>query len=89
MSWSQAGFRSQDSSAQGRSCRRATFLAIYKRSESALPILGTLAGFIRLLDGVVGLRQHDLWKSIGPLVIAALQFAAMYLFGRSARGRAE
>jgi hypothetical protein len=64
-------------------------LAIYKRSESALPILGTLAGFIRLLDGVVGLRQHDLWKSIGPLVIAALQFAAMYLFGRSARGRAE
>jgi hypothetical protein len=33
--------------------------------------------------------QHDLGKSIGPLVIAALQFSAMYLLSRSARSSAE
>jgi hypothetical protein len=64
-------------------------IAIYKRSESALLILGTLAGFIQLLDAGVGLLQHDLGKSIGPLVIAAFQFFAMYLLSRSARSSAE
>jgi hypothetical protein len=53
-------------------------IAIYQRSESALLILGALAGFIQLLDAGVGLLQHDLGKSIGPLVIAALQFVAVY-----------
>jgi hypothetical protein len=64
-------------------------IAIYKNSESALLILGTLAGFIQLLDGGVGLLQHDLGKFLGPLVIAALQFSAMYLLSRSARSSAE
>ena len=64
-------------------------IAIYENSESALLILGTLAGFIQLLDGGVGLLQHDLGKSLGPLVIAALQFSAMYLLNRTARSSAE
>jgi hypothetical protein len=58
-------------------------IAIYKKSESVLLVLGTLAGFIQLLDGGVGMLQHDLGKSIGPLVIAALQFSALYLLHRS------
>src|SRR3981189_2252037 len=58
-------------------------IAIYKHSESALLILGTLAGFIQLLDAGVGLLQHDLGKSIGPLVIAAFQFFAVYLLNRA------
>jgi hypothetical protein len=66
-----------------------TLIAIYKNWQPAVLILGTLAGFIQLLDGGVGLLQHDLGKSIGPLVIAALQFCAMYLFSRSARSSAE
>ena len=66
-----------------------TLIAIYKNWEPAVLILGTLAGFIQLLDGGVGLLQHDLGKSIGPLVIAALQFCAMYLLSRSARSSAE
>jgi hypothetical protein len=41
-------------------------VAIYQRSESAILLLGTLAGFIQLLDAGVGLLQHDLGKSIGP-----------------------
>ena len=64
-------------------------IAIYKKWESAVLALGTLAGFIQLLDGGVGLLQQDLGKSIGPLVIAALQFCAMYLLSRSARNSAE
>jgi hypothetical protein len=66
-----------------------TLIAIYKKWKSAVLILGTLAGFIQLLDGGVGLLQHDLGKSIGPIVIAALQFSAMYLLSRSARSSAE
>jgi hypothetical protein len=64
-------------------------IAIYKHSESALLILGTLAGFIQLLDAGVGLLQHDLGKLIGPLVIAAFQFFAVYLLNRSPRSSIE
>jgi hypothetical protein len=60
-------------------------IAIYKQSEAALLILATLAGFIQLLDAGVGLLQHDLGKVIGPLVIAAFQFFAVYLLNRSER----
>jgi hypothetical protein len=60
-------------------------IAIYKQSEAALLILGTLAGFIQLLDAGVGLVQHDLGKAIGPFVIAAFQFFAVYLLNRSTR----
>ena len=59
-------------------------IAIYKQSEAALLILGTLAGAIQLLDAGVGLLQHDPGKVIGPLVIAAFQFFAVYLLNRSA-----
>jgi hypothetical protein len=60
-------------------------IAIYKQSEAALLILGTLAGFIQLLDAGVGLLQHDPGKVIGPLVIAAFQIFAVYLLNKSAR----
>jgi hypothetical protein len=64
-------------------------IAIYKRSESGLLMLGTLAGFIQLLDAGVGLVQHDPEKVIGPLIIAAFQFFAVYLLNRSARSDVE
>jgi hypothetical protein len=64
-------------------------IAIYKHSESALLVLGILASFIQLLDAGVGLLQHDPGKSIGPLVVAAFQFFAVYLLSRSARGSPE
>jgi len=66
-----------------------TLIAIYQNWEPAVLILGILAGFIQLLDGGVGLLQHDPGKSIGPLVIAVLQFSAMYLLSRSTRSGAE
>jgi len=64
-------------------------IAIYKQSEAALLILATLAGFIQLLDAGVGLLQHDPGKVIGPLVIAAFQFFAVYLLSRSARSSVD
>src|SRR5258708_32935675 len=51
--------------------------AIYQRSSSSLKVLGLLAGFIQFADGAVGLYQHDVGKTIGPLVIGALQMYAV------------
>ena len=62
-----------------------TLAAIYKRAASALLILGALAGGIQLLDAGIGLFQHDLGKSTGPLFIAVLQFFVVYLLHRSLR----
>src|SRR5260370_24132055 len=63
-------------------------IAIYKQSQSALLTLGTLAGFIPLLDAGVGLLQHDPGKSIGPLVLAAFQFFPGLRFNSFAPRRA-
>ena len=51
--------------------------AIYQRSPSSLKILGLLAGLIQFADGAVGLYQHDIGKTIGPLVLGALQMYAV------------
>jgi hypothetical protein len=51
--------------------------AIYQRSSSSLKVLGLLAGFIQFADGAVGLYQYDIGKTIGPLVIGALQMYAV------------
>jgi hypothetical protein len=60
-------------------------IAIYRRSIPALLLLGVLAGVIQASDGLIGLSQHDLGKSIGPFVIAAVQFFAVYRLNKAAR----
>ena len=57
--------------------------AIYKKATPELLILGALAGAMQLLDAGIGLYEHDLRKSAGPLFIAALQFFAVYVLDRS------
>jgi hypothetical protein len=47
--------------------------------------LGVLAGAMQLLDAGIGLFEHDLGKSVGPLFIAVIQFFVMYLLHRSER----
>src|ERR1700732_4069321 len=59
--------------------------AIYKQATQALLILGALAGTVQLLDAGIGLLEHDLEKSAGPLFIAVLQFFVVYLLHRSVR----
>lgn len=64
-----------------------TLVAIFKRSSSALLTLGTLAGVIQLLDSIVGMVQHDPGKTLGPLVIAVLQFYALATLRKSAHSQ--
>jgi len=59
--------------------------AIYKQATPALLILGALAGTMQLLDGGIGLYEHDLGKCAGPLFIAVLQFFGVYLLHKSVR----
>jgi hypothetical protein len=59
--------------------------AIYKQATHALLILAALAGTMQLLDAGIGLFEHDLGKSAGPLFIAALQLFVVYMLHRSLR----
>jgi hypothetical protein len=63
--------------------------AIYKQAMPALLILGAVAGAMQLLDGGIGLFEHDLGKCAGPLFLAALQFFVVYLLHRSERITAQ
>ena len=59
--------------------------AIYRRAASALLILGALAGAMQFLDAGIGLFEHDLGKSVGPLFFAVLQFFVVHVLHRSTR----
>jgi hypothetical protein len=58
-------------------------VAIYRQSAQALLVLGALAGVVQLLDAGVGVFQGDAGKTIGPLVIAALQFISVFFLART------
>ena len=64
-----------------------TLAAVYKRSISGLFILGTLAGLIQISDVGVGVYEHDLGKTVGPLVIALIQFYAVFVFHKPSSTR--
>jgi hypothetical protein len=53
-------------------------IAIYRRSIPMLLVLGALAGAIQILDGIIGVCQHDWGKSVGPFAIAVSQFYALF-----------
>jgi hypothetical protein len=61
-------------------------VAIWRQWSQTVLILGLLAGVIQVLDGFVGLAQHDIGKTVGPFVIAVLQFwAVSVLWQKSAQ----
>jgi hypothetical protein len=60
-----------------------TLAAIHKRSASALIVLGLLAGSIQSADAAVGISQRDPGKILGPLIIAGLQFYAVFILAKS------
>jgi len=57
-----------------------TMAAIYAGYASALFVLGLLAGIIQFADAAVGLLQHDVGKTVGPLFLAILQVYAVRVF---------
>jgi hypothetical protein len=52
-------------------------VAIVLHATFALFWFGFLAGLIQFADAWVGYRQHDRRKTIGPIIIGVLQFAAL------------
>jgi hypothetical protein len=56
-----------------------TIVSVINNRRGALVTLAFLAGTIQLLDGFIGIYQHDTSKSLGPFVIAIIQFVALYL----------
>jgi hypothetical protein len=60
-------------------------VAIYRRSALALLVIGGLACLVQLVDAAVGLYQHDVGKTVGPLVIGVLQLYAVWNLHRATR----
>ncbi len=55
-----------------------TLVAIGLGAVAAVEWLGALAGLIQLADFcIIGFRQRQMAKAIGPLVLAILQFATI------------
>jgi hypothetical protein len=59
---------------------------VYQRRVQALVVLGFLAGVIQACDCVIGVIERDPGKTVGPLVIAALQFYGVFILNESAHG---
>jgi hypothetical protein len=57
--------------------------AIFLGDAPVLVAFGLLAGVVQLADAAIGAAQRDLGKTIGPLIIAALQFLATYALWRA------
>ncbi len=62
--------------------------AIVKRSRKELIILGVLAGLMQFFDGFIGLYQGDMGKTIGPFVLAILQFVALTMLLKKVQRKA-
>jgi hypothetical protein len=62
-----------------------TIVAIFKASVSALVVLGLLAGIIQIVDAAVGLYQHDIGKTVGPIFLAILQVYAVTVFWKASK----
>lgn len=60
-----------------------TAWVVWSRSTAGLIVLGVLAGMIQLCDAAIGLVQSDLGKTLGPLVIALVQFVAVWRLVRA------
>ena len=60
-----------------------TLAVIYKRSTSGLLVLGIVAGLTQFLDIGAGLYEHNLGKALGPLVIALVQFYAVFVSNKA------
>jgi hypothetical protein len=60
-----------------------TAWVVWSRSAAGLIVLGVLAGIIQLCDAGIGLVQTDPGKTLGPLVIALVQFVAVWRLVRA------
>ena len=60
-----------------------TVISVFSKHWNAFITLALLAGGVQFLDGFIGIYEQALTKTIGPFIIAAIQFAAIYLASRN------
>jgi len=65
--------------ARGIPIATLTIMSVFRRHWNAFITLAVVAGLIQFLDGFIGIYEQDLSKTVGPMIIAAIQFAAIYL----------
>jgi hypothetical protein len=58
-------------------------VAIVLHATLAVFWLGFLAGLIQFADAYIGFRQHDMRKTVGPVVIGVIQLAAVVVARKS------
>ena len=57
--------------------------AVARRRGAELWLLGVIGALVQIADAAVGAYQADVGKTIGPLLVAALQVGALALARRS------
>ena len=60
-----------------------TIMSVFRKHWNAFITLAVVAGLIQFLDGFIGIYEQDLSKTVGPFIIATIQFAAIYLAVRN------
>lgn len=55
----------------------SVLFTVYTEDLKSLRLLAVVAAIIQILDAGVGICQHDIGKTAGPLIIAALQACAL------------
>jgi hypothetical protein len=57
-------------------------ISLLRKQKRAVFYPAMLAGTMQLLDGFIGMYQHDLSKTAGPLILGSLSFLAIYFYVR-------
>jgi hypothetical protein len=60
-----------------------TIMSVFSKHWNAFITLAVVAGLIQFLDGFIGIYEQDLSKTVGPFIIATIQFTAIYLAVRN------
>ncbi|HTD40395.1 MAG TPA: hypothetical protein VK671_07240 [Mucilaginibacter sp.] len=69
--------------ARGIPMATLTIISVFRKHWNAFITLAVVAGAIQFLDGFIGIYEQDLSKTVGPFVIAIIEFAAIYLAVRN------
>jgi hypothetical protein len=60
-----------------------SIISVFRKHQDAFITLAILTGTMQLLDGFIGIYEHEVSKAAGPFFIAMIQFAAIYLAVRN------
>ena len=58
-------------------------ISLFSKQCNALIAIAVLTGIIQLLDGFIGIYQHDISKMTGPFIISTAEFSAIFTYLKS------